>query len=126
MFQKFDFPGCQGVKRQKLAKNDQQFSVSCLIFQEPYIIRSFFMVQICKRIISPGSFFIFSKYILLGLLRDKGAKNDPKFNKTFCQSYLISGTVHHDFDFWCMCKMLISLGAFFHFFKILIFVFLEG
>ena len=38
MFQKFDFPGCQGVKSQKLAKNDKKFCASCLISQEPYMI----------------------------------------------------------------------------------------
>ena len=69
MFQKFEFPGCQGVKRQKLAKNDKQFCASCLLFQEPYIIWSLFMVHICKRIISPGIFFIFSKYRFSGSLR---------------------------------------------------------
>ena len=33
-----------------------------LIFQESYIIWSSFMVQMCKRMISPGILFVFSKF----------------------------------------------------------------
>ena len=46
------------VGRVKMTKT----SVCCgFISQEPYIIWSVFMVHICKRIISPSFFYIFSK-----------------------------------------------------------------
>ena len=38
IFQNFEFPGCQGVKGQKMAQNDKTFCLLYLIFQEPYIM----------------------------------------------------------------------------------------
>ena len=58
------------------------FCLSRLIFQEPYIIWSSFMVHMCKKIISPCMFFIFSKFWFSGSLvgkRAKKAQNDEKF-----------------------------------------------
>ena len=52
-----------GWKGKKCPQNDK--SSVCLlhlIFQESYIIWSSFMVQMCERMISPGIFFIFSKF----------------------------------------------------------------
>ena len=54
----------KGLKGQKMAENVENFCLSHLIFQEPYIIWSSFMVRIyVKRKISPGIFFhFFSKF----------------------------------------------------------------
>ena len=46
-----------------------QFCPSCSISQEPYIIC---MVHMCKMIISPSGFFIFSKCWFFGLLEGSG------------------------------------------------------
>ena len=55
-----------GVKTQKMAQNDKKFCMSHFISQEPYIIWLSFMVHLCKMMISPGSFFIFSKFGIFG------------------------------------------------------------
>ena len=52
----------RGVKVQKNSPKWQKIlSVTRSTSQEPYIIWFSFMVHICKPIISPGGFFIFSK-----------------------------------------------------------------
>ena len=60
--QNFDFPGCQGVKGQKMSQNDRNVCLLHLIFQESYIIWSSFMVHICKRITLTHIFFIFQNF----------------------------------------------------------------
>ena len=52
-FQNFHFLGCWEGQRAKMAQNESR---------ELYIIWSKFMVCVCKRIISPGVFYIFSKF----------------------------------------------------------------
>ena len=81
----------------------------------------------CKMIISVGLFFRFFKIVFLGFWRGKRAKNCRKWQK-FCLSFSISQEL---FILWlpfmvCMCKMIISPGFFFHFFKILILRVVEG
>ena len=69
-------------------------------------------------IISPGLFFIFSKFWFLGLLGGKRAKSDPNWQKILSvdsisqEPYIIwlSFMVH-------ICKMIISSGTFFIFSK---------
>ena len=56
------------VKGKKIVQNDKKFCLSCCISKEPYIIWLAFMVHLCKPIISPGVFFIFSKFWFCGLL----------------------------------------------------------
>ena len=69
IFSKFWFLGLlgEGIKGQKMVQNDKKFCPLCLIFQEPCIIWSFFMVHMWKRIISPfffSSFFqIFQNFV---------------------------------------------------------------
>ena len=58
------------------------------------VIWSSFMVHMCKRIISSGIFFIYSKFWFLGSLGGKMAKNGPKGQKVLCLTFL-SGIVHH-------------------------------
>ena len=75
-------------------------------------------------IISPGVFFIFSKYWFFGVLGEKCAKNGPKWQNILSIVLNISGTIHHMIVIYGvvhMCKMIISPDFFFHFFKILFF-----
>ena len=96
-FQNFAFSSCYGVKGQKMAQNDRNFCPLYSIFQEPYIIWWLFMVHMCKMIISPGVFFMFSKFWYSGLLLGGGggtAKNAPKWKKILSVVLHISGTIH--------------------------------
>ena len=61
------------VKWQKMV-NEKKLCLSCSIAQEPYIIWFSFMVHMCKMIISPGSFFIFSKIRFFRWLRESKCK----------------------------------------------------
>ena len=63
-FQNFDF----SVKGHKMVQNEKRFCLFNTISQEPYIIWLSFVVGKCKMIISPGVFFIFSKFWFFGLL----------------------------------------------------------
>ena len=68
-FSIFVFFGLSGVpSEQKTVQNDKKFCPSRFIAQEPYIIWLSFMVNICKMIISPGTFFNFSKFSFFRLL----------------------------------------------------------
>ena len=102
-FQKFDFLGRQGDQRAKNGPKWQQILCCTLyfIFQDPWIIWSSFIVDMCKRIIFPDIFFSIFEM----------EKNDPKWKKLCCipsqELYIIrlSFLVH-------MCKMMISRGIF--------------
>ena len=95
----------------------------CNISQKTYIIWFSFMVHMCKMIISKGIFKIFSKFWFSRLLGGKRAKNSPKWQKILSVTPSIS---QEPYIIWLsfmlhLCKMIISLGNFFIFFKILIF-----
>ena len=63
IFSKFWFFGLLGgSKGKKIAQNDKRPCPLHFISQEPYIIWSWFMVRMCKRLISLGVFYIFSKF----------------------------------------------------------------
>ena len=55
--------GSKGKKWSKMTKN---FVLLHFISQEPFIIWSWFMVHMCKRIISPGVFHTFFKFYFSG------------------------------------------------------------
>ena len=75
------------VKGQKMAQNELISLISkCLISQEPYIIWSSFMIHMCKRIISPGVFYISKFWFLLAGKGQKFAKNGKKL----CLSHSLS------------------------------------
>ena len=59
----------RGVKGQKSVKSDKKFCLSHFLSQELCIIWLSFVVHLCKIIISPAVFFIFSKFWFFGLLR---------------------------------------------------------
>ena len=65
---------------------------SCTISQKSYIIWSYFLVHMCKVMISPGFFFIFSKFRFFALL---GGSKGKKWPKTHSVAPFISGTMHH-------------------------------
>ena len=73
-----------------MAQNNKKFCLSCSISQEPHIIWSLFIVNMCKRIISPGIFCIFWNFNFLGCWRrlkvQKMAWNDQKS----CLSHSVS------------------------------------
>ena len=92
-FKNFNFLGFQGSKRAKTVQNDKKFYPSCFISHQRFIIWLSFMVHLCKMIISPGVFFIFSKIwffgLLVGVKGQKVVQNDKKF------SLHILEIVHH-------------------------------
>ena len=98
-----------GKKWFKMRKNYVMLHISWIIY-----IWFWFMVLMWKMIISPGCFFIFSKFWFSGLLEGKRAKNSPKWQKIMSVTLDISGTIHH------MISYIISPGIFLIFFKILI------
>ena len=120
IFSKFWFSGLLGGKRAKTVQNGKKFCLSHSISQEWYIIWLSFMVHKCKMIMSPGIFFIFSKFWFSGLLGGKRAKmvQNGKKLSLWCsisqKPYIIwlSFMVH-------ICKMIISPGAFLNFLKFL-------
>ena len=106
------------VKGQKMAQNDKKNCPSHFISQEPYIIWSWFMVFMCKRIISPGIFYIFSKFWFSGSIVRKKSKKWPKITKNYvcCTPYQ---SKHTSFDcvFCCTSLELWHLQILFSFFQ---------
>ena len=100
-FESFIFGAVRVIKGQKIAQNDKNFCLSCLISQERYIIWSSFVVHNCKMIITSGVFFIFSKVWFLGLLVGSKGKRWSKMikNSVFCTLYLSNHT-WYDLDLW--------------------------
>ena len=112
-----------GIKGQKVIQNDKKNCLSRCISQEPYIIWFSFMVHLCKMIIFPRVFFFFSKFWFSGLLKGVRGQKVVQSVKKFC---LLRSISQGPYIIWSsfvirMCKMMISPGAFFMFFKILIF-----
>ena len=62
-FQNLYSLGCYGGKSSNNSpKWKKKFHLSCAIFQEQYSIWSWFLVHLCKMMISPHDIFIFSKF----------------------------------------------------------------
>ena len=106
--------------------NGRNFSPSVFISQEPCIIWLSVIVHLSKMIQSPGFFHFFKVLIfcVYNVKVQKTVQNDKKFCLSRSRSqepYIIwlSFMVH-------MCEMLISLGDFFQYFKILIFWVVRG
>ena len=97
-FKIFVFCVPRGVKGQKMVQNDIKFYLSHLIFQESYITWSSFMVNMFKRIIFPGIFFIFKKFWFSASLGEggggiKGQEMAWNYKNSCLISHLISGIV---------------------------------
>ena len=101
-FSKFWLSGLLG---QKIAQNDKKLCLLCLISQEPYVMWSSFVVHKCKMIISPGVFFIFSKFWFFGFLEGPKVKNGAKWQKTLSFAFYISGTIHHMILIYVTCDV---------------------
>ena len=76
----------------KRAKNSPKWKITIIhlsraMSQEQYSIWSWFLVHLCKMIISPVLFFIFSKFWFLGFC--------PKWQKILFVTLHISATIHH-------------------------------
>ena len=94
----------------------------CSISQEPYIIWLYFLVHVCKMIISWVVFLFFQNFgifgcYILGVGWDKRAKNGPKWQNNLSCSTFQEQYIWFSFMAACMCKMIISSGLFFSFSK---------
>ena len=69
-------------------------------------------------IISPGIFFIFSKFWFFGLLGVKKAKNSLKWQNILSVTLHIWRTIHH----MTVCKMIMPSGIFFFLFFLIFWV----
>ena len=108
------------------AKNSPKWKVkinlSCATLQEQYSIWSWFLVHLCKMMITPGIFSIFQNFDFLCCWWGKSAKNGPKWQKILSVVLHISGTIYHiividatlvwnDYNsklFFCFIKILVS------------------
>ena len=103
-FQNFNFLVVSEVKVQKMVQNDKNVCQSRSISQEPYIIWLSFMLHMSKMIISPGFFFIFSKFWFSGLLVGWKGKKWPKMRKySVCLTLYIRNHTSYDCDFLYTC-----------------------
>ena len=118
----------------KRAKNSPKWKIklhlSCILSQEQCSIWSWFLVHLCKLIISPGVFpFHFFKVFIFWVFRVLKGQKMVQNDKKFCLSLSIS---QEPCIIWLsfivhICKMIICSGIFFfHFFKILIFQVVRG
>ena len=80
---------------QKMAQNDKTLRSLHFISQEPYIIWSWFMVHMCKRIISPEFFSFFQNFTF----RVKDGKKWPKWHKK-CVTPNLRNCTLYDYGFW--------------------------
>ena len=89
------------------------------ISQEQYIIWSWFLVNLCKMMISPGTCFIFKILVFQAVRGTKGQKMAQNDKNSVCHtSYLRN----HNCLLWYTCvKWLYISRIFFYFLKMLIF-----
>ena len=123
VFSKFWFfrllGGGGALKGWKMVKNDKKVCPLDSISQEPYITWVSFMVHMCKMVISPGVFLLFSKLWFFGLLGGKKSKKTVQNDKKFCLSHFLS---QEPSVIWLsfivhVCKMIIYPGIVFIFSK---------
>ena len=109
----------------KSAKNSPKWKVKINLShatpQEQYSIWSWFLVHLCKMMITPGIFSIFQNFDFLCCWWGKSAKNGPTWQKILSVVLHISGTMHHIIviDATLVWNDYIS-KLFFHFIKILV------
>ena len=100
--------GCYLGKRTKKWPKMTKNCLSRFISEELYMVWLSFMVHLCKVMIFPGVFFIFSKFCFSGLLVRGGGggrvKTSPKWekNSVCCTPYLRNHT-SYDFYLWYTC-----------------------
>ena len=88
------------VKGQKVAQNE--LHLSHVISQEQYSIWSWFLVQLCKMILSPGIFFFFFLILIfLGFLIFWFWFSFPKMkNNCIRHTPYLRNSMAYDHDFW--------------------------
>ena len=108
------------VKGQKMVQNDKKNFVLCTLYlrNHIYIIWSWLMVHMCKRIISPGTFYIFFNFYILGSVVGYKSKKWPKMTKIMSVTPYLSKHTLFDCAFcgtslkWCDISRF-----FYHFFQ---------
>ena len=115
---KYIFGIISGGKRAKKTQNDKNFCLSHSVSQELYIIWLWFLVHMCKMMISPVcKFFYFSNFDFWGFKGGKWAKNDLKLPISVCfPLYLRNCRSYQEFDndiyscfslfFWERCNIV--------------------
>ena len=86
-----------------MVQNNKTFCLSYSVSQKPYIIWLPFMVHMCKVIISPGGFFIFSKFWFSGSIGKegwgvKGRKTVQKTKNYVCDTPYLRNHTSYDFN----------------------------
>ena len=100
IFSKFWFFGLLGRSKGKNGPKWQKLWPLHFMSQESYIIWSWYMIHMCKRIISSGVFYIFSKFKFLVSIVEWKSKKWSKMTKN-CLSYSIS---EYAYIIWsCFC-----------------------
>ena len=86
------------VKGQNMAQNDKKFCLSHSVFQEAYIIRSWFLAHLtCKMMTSPDAFFIFSNFYFLSCEGGWGGGQKLAQNVSkFCLSHLVFHMIRYE------------------------------
>ena len=128
IFQSLDFLGCQGIKVQKWPKMTKN-SLLHLIFQEPYIIWSSFMVHMYVQKDNISRHFIhFFKNLIFGIISGVKGQKMAQNDKKFCLSHSVSQELYIIWLWFLvhMCKMTIPPAIFSFFQKIDFFWFLGG
>ena len=96
IFPKFWFFGLLGgSKGKKGPKWQKKLCLSPLISQEPYIIWSSFIVNMWKRIISPGFSSHFFKILIFGINSGEKEQKVAQMTKNFICGTNISGSIHY-------------------------------
>ena len=116
-----------GLKRQKMTQNNKKFCLLRLVFQEPYIIWSSFLMHmyVQKNSIFWHSFLFFSKFWFWGSLGGwgmvKGEKWPKKAKNYVCLTLYLRNCTSYDCDLWSIFVKWRYLKQIFSFFKIFIF-----
>ena len=110
-----------------MVQNDKNSCLSCFISRKLCVIYLSFMLHLCKMIISPGVFFSFWKFWFFRFSGGWKCKKLCKMTKSFvCHAPYLSNHTSYDCHMVHLCKVIISPGFFFIFFKILIFQVVKG
>ena len=118
-FKSLIFQVFRGVRGQKKSLKWQKILSITLHISETIYNRLSSMVHMSKVIISPGIFFIFSKFWFSGSIGRWRNKKQSKRTKNYvcCAPYLRSHALY-DFHLWYICKMMISPCIFFNVSKV--------
>ena len=108
----------RGVKGQKMFQNDKTFCPLRWTSQEPYLMYLSFMVHVYEIVISPGIFFIFSKFWYFGLFGWWKGKKQSKITKNcVCQAPYFRNHTSYDCYLWYTCVKWYCLQVVFSFFQ---------